>query len=281
MRRGNEPRFHKILPLPPIEVSSHPQGARTSIALPSNPKSREGIMRRSSLLFLAICVVVSLIPAPSYSESINACINNRSGAMRIVTDPAQCKKTERPLSWSTVVGAPGPQGEQGPKGEQGPTGQKGDPGPKGDKGELGLQGPPGTGSVIAFDANGIEIGSVIDTNTFFVSSLKRIISINTIDTGFNSFGSPTVYYKQEACQGTPYVVWSKNYINHIGTFVVAPAGIAKHYIRSNTEPESFNAVSHFTSICQEQQLSASNVFPLLTEVELPFPYPVALPVSFE
>jgi hypothetical protein len=82
-------------------------------------------MRRSSHLFLSVFITMFLIPTLSHSESINACINNRSGAMRIVVDPAQCKKTERPLSWSTVVGVPGPQGEQGLKSEQGTPGPQG------------------------------------------------------------------------------------------------------------------------------------------------------------
>jgi hypothetical protein len=122
-------------------------------------------MRRLSLLFLAVCVAISLIPAPSYSETINACVNNRSGAMRIVTDPAQCKKTERPMSWSTVVGVQGPQGEPGSAGPQGPKGDNGAPGPQGLpglKGDQGVAGPPGPegpdGGIRVYDANNQFLG---------------------------------------------------------------------------------------------------------------------------
>ena len=77
-------------------------------------------MRRLSLLFLAVCAVVSLIPTFSHSQTINACVNNRTGTMRIVTDPAKCnKRTEKPLSWYQVAGPQGPAGPQGLAGLKG------------------------------------------------------------------------------------------------------------------------------------------------------------------
>ncbi len=97
---------------------------------------------------------------------IYACMVN-DGTIRIVSDPAMCKKNETPLSWNIM----GPQGDpglacwdlngdgvadldedlnldgfwsaadcQGPQGETGPAGADGLPGPQGD---VGPQGPAG------------------------------------------------------------------------------------------------------------------------------------------
>jgi hypothetical protein len=119
----------------------HFQGISTCFCPRPNPKLREGVMRRLSLLFLAVCVAVSLIPTFSHSQTINACVNNRTGAMRIVTDPAKCnKRTEKPLSWYQVAG---PQGPAGPQGLAGLQGEQGPPGPKGDTGSQGIQGLQG------------------------------------------------------------------------------------------------------------------------------------------
>jgi hypothetical protein len=117
-----------------------------------------------------------VIPTLSHSETINACINNRSGAMRIVTDPAQCKKTERPLSWSTVVGVPGPQGEQGAKGDTGSQGIQGV------QGIQGIQGPAGLGALKVYDANGDYIG-LLDSSSddgfrAFIPQSKKFLSVN-------------------------------------------------------------------------------------------------------
>jgi hypothetical protein len=105
--------------------------------------------------------------------------------MRIVTDPAQCKKTERPLSWSTVVGVPGPQGEQGPKGEKGEQGAKGDTGSQGIQGVQGIQGiqgPAGLGALKVYDANGDYIG-LLDSSSddgfrAFIPQSKKFLSVN-------------------------------------------------------------------------------------------------------
>jgi hypothetical protein len=73
---------------------------------------------------------------------INACVSNRSGAVRIVSDANQCSRTESLLTWNIMgpqgdPGPAGPQGEQGIQGPQGPTGQDGQPGPQGEPGPAG------------------------------------------------------------------------------------------------------------------------------------------------
>jgi microcystin-dependent protein len=77
-------------------------------------------------------------PAPT-PEKLGACVNNRSGNMRLASRPSDCRRPEIFVQWN-VQGAPGEQGEQGIPGPAGPQGPKGD---KGDQGDQGVQGPPG------------------------------------------------------------------------------------------------------------------------------------------
>ena len=67
------------------------------------------------------------------------CVNNTSGAIRIVTSSTTCHATEHKIQWNQV-GPKGSTGAQGPKGSTGPQGPAGLQGPQG---LAGPQGPPG------------------------------------------------------------------------------------------------------------------------------------------
>jgi hypothetical protein len=103
-------------------------------------------------------------PPPAGDGPIRACVNKKTGAVRILRTPAsRCAgRTETSVSWNRqgpagAAGQPGggPAGPQGPKGDtgargavgpKGDTGATGEPGPKGDagaKGDKGDQGPKG------------------------------------------------------------------------------------------------------------------------------------------
>lgn len=69
---------------------------------------------------------------------INACMIPTDGTIRIVSDPAECKKNETLLSWSIM-------------------GQKGDKGDKGDPGDPGTVGPAGEDGLACWDLNGDHI----------------------------------------------------------------------------------------------------------------------------
>ncbi len=58
------------------------------------------------------------------SAAINACVVPSTGAIRIVTDPLKCKKTETLLTWN-ILGPKGDQGDPGPLGPAGPAGESG------------------------------------------------------------------------------------------------------------------------------------------------------------
>jgi hypothetical protein len=78
-------------------------------------------------------------------EVIHACVNNETGAIRIVSESLNYNPDETRLQWG-IAGVQGPQGQQGAKGDPGPRGDQGDPGPQGATGPAGpqgLQGNPG------------------------------------------------------------------------------------------------------------------------------------------
>ena len=61
---------------------------------------------------------------PGSNGVIHGCYRNDDGRLRVVDDPATCKRNETALSWSQT----GPQGPQGPVGAPGPQGPQGIPG---------------------------------------------------------------------------------------------------------------------------------------------------------
>ena len=79
------------------------------------------------------------IPQSASNERIRACVQNNSGAVRIVDHGDDCRNNEHRISWS-IRGPEGPAGLQGPQGAQGFTGPQGLPG---QQGAMGLQGPQG------------------------------------------------------------------------------------------------------------------------------------------
>jgi Lamin Tail Domain len=58
------------------------------------------------------------------STMIHACKHPSGGWLRQVTEAAQCRRRETPVSWNIA----GPKGDPGEPGAQGPKGDKGDPG---------------------------------------------------------------------------------------------------------------------------------------------------------
>lgn len=88
-----------------------------------------------AFLLLAVCILP--MAAQQQTGSDNAvlppavtfygCVNNSTGAIRIVQSSTTCKSTEHKIHWNQV-GPPGPRGPRGPQGAQGPPGPQGPPG---------------------------------------------------------------------------------------------------------------------------------------------------------
>jgi|GEM_PF-3360075 len=71
---------------------------------------------------LIITILVGVISASFASSAsaqvINACVNDATGFVRIVSDPNDCRPPDSPVSWN-VQGPAGPMGATGPMGEPG------------------------------------------------------------------------------------------------------------------------------------------------------------------
>jgi hypothetical protein len=104
---------------------------------------RENIMRLIKTSFIAITILATVIMFSATGEAFKACVNNRTGNMRLQTATRpECTRNET----LTTFGEDIVRGEQGPLGPQGPQGLVGATGPqglKGDVGATGAQGPKG------------------------------------------------------------------------------------------------------------------------------------------
>jgi collagen type I/II/III/V/XI/XXIV/XXVII alpha len=88
------------------------------------------------------------VATSSATGKINACVNNKTGAVRIAGKSGKCRSRERKLSWNATgargaAGAPGARGPGGPPGARGPTGLAGAPGANGAAGTRGATGAKG------------------------------------------------------------------------------------------------------------------------------------------
>jgi hypothetical protein len=261
-------------------------------------------MRRLSLLLLVVCVEVSWIAPPSYAETINTCINKRSGAMRAVTDPAQCRKTERPLSWSTVVGVPGPQGPagpQGPKGDiglvgpiglqglQGVQGPQGMQGAKGDTGSQGVPGPMGPpGQVIqVYDAAGQYLGVLMSHNNgravIYIPTLHKFL--NSITYRFDpSWANDIhdVYFSGNDCTGQMYM----GVTNIDADYIFYHSDTDTFFTALPRQYASFNSSGHYTNSGQLSEChagSGADYLQHMVEIQksiIPFTVPINMPLDY-
>jgi hypothetical protein len=100
--------------------------------------------RRSGLAAIALVLLSALLlslAGRADAATINTCKNKKSGAVRVITGKAKCKKTESKLSWTTA-GSAGGKGEKGDKGDKGAAGEKGATGAAGANGANGAPGQP-------------------------------------------------------------------------------------------------------------------------------------------
>jgi Collagen triple helix repeat (20 copies) len=116
-------------------------------------------VRECAFFLVAGCafLVAAQLPATAATVTYYACINNSTGAVRIVSQSTVCNTGEHKIQWDQTgpqgpkgatgaTGAQGPKGATGatgPQGPQGATGAKGATGATGAQGPQGLQGPQG------------------------------------------------------------------------------------------------------------------------------------------
>ena len=133
-------------------------------------------------LVLVIMSGVALASGSSGAAVIHACVNKRTGAVRIVDGPSggKCRTSERTLSWNSqgIQGATGAQGSNGSQGPQGIRGPEGATGPGATETsyvlELGQTEPLGTFGPFDFSAEcegaGTEIANDLnETNASLIT----------------------------------------------------------------------------------------------------------------
>src|SRR5260221_11035491 len=104
---------------------------------------RGGIRMNNLQFSIGIVIVTNLgLTTLSFAEPINACYNNRNGALRRVIEATQCANGESFVSWNSE-GPAGPAGTMGPAGPAGATGPMGPAGPAGAAGPMRPAGPAG------------------------------------------------------------------------------------------------------------------------------------------
>jgi len=105
-----------------------------------------------SALPLVLVTGVALAAQPGgrtpTSAVIHACVNKRTGVVRIVSASASCRRGETAIAWNGqgtrgAAGERGAAGPQGPAGPAGAAGVKGDTGSAGPAGAVGPAGPAG------------------------------------------------------------------------------------------------------------------------------------------
>src|SRR5436190_19107046 len=186
---------------------------------------------------LAIGVAMAMPRGLTAQELIHACVDQRSGDLRVIASGGQCKKGESPLEWNIQglpgaegpqgpigplgpVGPIGPRGVDGPTGSPGPAGPQGVVGPAGATGARGLEGPtgpigpsgvegpqgrPGVGLLTVVGANGLPAGQWVEYDTMRVPHPSgRWLYLNLNQADLIREENFEIVYSEPDCTGTEY-----------------------------------------------------------------------------
>lgn len=248
------------------------------------------------------------LAAGANAQTINACMNKRNGALRVVADPAQCKRSETFISWNQVVaagpqGPAGPQGEQGlqgPPGPQGPQGVTGPQGPMGPQGPVGAQGPSGSpGAIKVYDNENQFLGYLlrmitqIDGGSQYICEvfipehniallLTQNGNLSLQDTAEPIHQNVEIVFENDNCQGIGYMKGIDSISDVLimfGTDNNARFFYAKLPRHNNVSTSS--ALSR-DGICRN--VTQNSIVLPATEIireDLPFSIPVKLPLRYE
>ncbi len=168
----------------------------TKMKMLSKPTTRKA-------LFLAVfaSLIVGTAAAAQQSEAsidtiqteavvtISSCVNNTTGAIRIVGNTAVCKSTEHKIEWNQK-GARGPRGPQGLQGQQGPQGPPGISAGYSGVANEGITLVPFPGILV------VQTKPVATSGTYFISA-SALLEIDATD------NSGATCYDTTASSGTP------------------------------------------------------------------------------
>jgi hypothetical protein len=178
----------------------------------------------SRIAMLLLLAVSCILPAAAQRKAalntdeqpavttLYACVNNNTGAIRIVTSKTTCKPTEHEIQWNQT-GPQGPKGPAGPQGQTGAQGAQGQAGAQGIRGQTGAQGIPGPAGISAgvFGWGGgvflapypgvvvAQTAAVQTSGTYFISA-SALLSIDVNDYAF-CYVTPTSSETDDAFYG--------------------------------------------------------------------------------
>jgi hypothetical protein len=126
------------------------------------------LIRATATVVAAVALLMPAVASAAGATTIHACVNKKSGAMRIVSAKAKCRRTEHKLSWSSA-------GPTGPAGAPGATGAAGAPGANGvgvDYASMnqGLTPSEGLTPLGAGEAGVVVISRALPAGTYFVNA---------------------------------------------------------------------------------------------------------------
>jgi len=161
----------------------------TPIQIGENMRNRDGIIVALTVATAALGLGVYTSAHGGDASRIHGCVDNRTGALRIVSAAQNCTAgKETALDWN-IAGPTGPQGIQGPEGPQGEAGV------------------PGIGSPRVINGAGADIGALIGPDAVLITLFdgRKKFAVITRDSVAQA-DRVEVYYTSDACDSTPLVV---------------------------------------------------------------------------
>jgi hypothetical protein len=215
----------------------------------------------STLLFALVTAL--LIPISAGAQTINGCVKDKNGALRVVADPTDCTSRETPISWNQV----------GPQGESGTAGADGAPGADGSDAEV----------LYVFDGNGVPVGRYAGGEPGGSQAYVQVFDeangvLFTIWQGGKLLETPAnMYYKTTDCSGVPYVI-SSSYTWGMAAFLYT-SGAGRLFAMDTVRPlETITAASWLNNGVCHQELRVDLLVYRGREVFLDLSFPLPLPI---
>ena len=204
------------------------------------------------LAILGAAIVLSALASSdaARADQIYACVETRSGTLKIVAAGTTCNNGATPLVWNTQgpIGPQGPQGPAGPPGPQGPQGATGATGPQGlpgIAGATGATGPQGpAGGPLAFSNYRCDGSALIFQNmqfTFDGSSGGAGVGGNSIVPVASFILQPGIY--QFEFSATAFLVGSSANSESVADIFLDLNAVSQERFTLGGAPEGFTG--HF------------------------------------
>lgn len=256
-------------------------------------------MKKILIPFLVIgflLISISIIKADEILPRITTVCESKSGDLKSIDDGfSLLKKCPEGQRLAVIIGEQGLKGDKGDKGDPGEQGLQGEQGIQGLQGIQGIQGEKGdkgdpgdAGKILKmFDANGNELGQVVEFNRrFFNEPIGRIIKIVIGDDNKAYLDTTSIFFENDTCTGTPYSPMNDNELNYSGNEILSVAP-GYYYLLDRNTPKTpitvhsqLNPGPNRTAVC-EKNTNPMNNARALRQVSLSFSEPIALPLEYK